>query len=329
MPNFLAFRRKAWVIYFNVVWYFRNPQHQWSSVSQYAADKFCEEALEKYKEVTEATLISLDNRVKEINKSLWPLFITNNVIFFVLLLSTFGINVKVSIQGLNLDMSSQLKEVLFFISTTLSLVEAAKLIPAEILYRCLNTALDKSKLPQFERYKYQNSVDMISELLLPSRGEHGSLAYVLSLLVALLFSIIYFFLYPALFLAAYVYIGIDIHSHPAFPGAISNFILVYGSVTVIFAFTVRLVFTHVPFRFKHPKIVRQFEKIGVRKDRNKLLRDLGRREARGNGLFLRLALNRKKLLTGLVGLEKLALWNKFARRQLREDRRRKKRETFL
>jgi len=321
----ISLKRKFWFHYLSIIWSFANPFCHWATIAKSEADIFCSQLLRENNNIPDLVLQDLHARIKEIQTQLKPLIILDVVVFFVLALSIFGIELDLDVQGIRVKETAKLIEILFLFSTTFSLVMALPRFSKNVLYECLKLSLDKTSSPRYAGYKFLSPYDLGLKFIISGIDLFSGFATKLQMLFILIVGLVYTLAFLLLMLGVYLYVGIQIYQHPAFSKEISHIIVYYGLTTSCVSGVFQMISEVIPFQRLNREFARKLEEANgdPTKEKN-FYRMLGRRKWRAYSLFLRISFNKRKLLEGLSNLEKLAiLGNQKAREALKEKKNKK------
>lgn len=260
-----ALRDRWWSLRVTLAWYFRNPLYRWSTIAGRASSYFCTDILVDQSEITEDVLIVLKDRLSEIQSPFFKIDTVSIIILALLLLSVFGIRLKMDIQGVRIDLTDEIRDILYFLSAALFSFSMLAQIPASILQACIKLCLEFSKIPEWKKIKYSDRTRIFSYLTnFGSRYVSGGLvihaligAIILSLIIFVLINLVAF---------SFIYVGLQIYLRPAPPTFWAYSILVYAGISVGGASLLTLGANALPCRHLVCRLSRQAE-IARRKGR--------------------------------------------------------------
>lgn len=216
------------------------------------AERYCSLVVKSEGAIKEEALDILHERITRLKSETIKIDLARVILLLTLLLYSFGIVLKISLQGAEIQLSAQMRDVLLLLAVTLTLYSNFASFLSSALYAALKLGMEIADISISRRYKYLSQPDLFGELIF--NKETRSLFYLLSMLAISLVYIAHLVAFLAFDVGAYIYLAQRVKAHPAF-GALSLLLANYTLAMVWSIFLITLVFHLGRFRFVNQRYV--------------------------------------------------------------------------
>jgi hypothetical protein len=214
------------------------------------------------------------------------------VILTVLVVSTLGIQLHLDIQGVNLDMTREIREVLLVVATSLAAYSAYVGFQAVNLAGCLEAVLKRTGMPKPLWFKYRRQPELTVEILTTSAlFSPGSLGYVVQTLVVALLTVLHLVAFAVLYYGAFYYVAIEIMRDPAL-GTASYVIAWYAIISTTSVLILSSSLGLIPIRNFRPYYEKKYKEADKRGEKAPFLFKLGMNDYRYHKMFYRISSRR-------------------------------------